>query len=402
MAEFALGLTKTAVEGTVSRVKLAIEEEAKLKVRVQNDLVFITGEFQMMQSFLKVANNERAKNEVVRTWVRQIRELAFDVEDCVELIVSLDVKSGWSWLWRVLPGCMAPPRPLDQAVAEIQRLKARVEDVSHRNTRYNLISDPGSDCNSSTVTIVSSMVPELIPAMANDAASASSSTFQLLQEVWEAAGKMRHDKEDLRKLLANEGSDLEVISLWGSQGPAAADLGTTSILRTAYNDPKICQDFKIRAWVKLMHPFSPDKFLKRLLTQFCASSQRANIQGPEFQAEMRAAVSRNDDLMKAQLMQQVTNEQRYLVIVQELSTVEEWEAIRMYLPDTKNGSRIIVATQQLGLALSCIGDPYQVFELRKFSDGQSLCAFLHKFYHYVRRYANKQAKKVEKSCNFGY
>jgi hypothetical protein len=224
------------------------------------------------------------------------------------------------------------------------------------------------------------MVPELIPAMANDAASASSSTFQLLQEVWEAAGKMRHDKEDLRKLLANEGSDLEVISLWGSQGPAAADLGTTSILRTAYNDPKICQDFKIRAWVKLMHPFSPDKFLIRLLTQFCASSQRANIQGPRFQAQMRAAVSRNDDLMKAQLMQQVTNEQRYLVIVQELSTVEEWEAIRMYLPDTKNGSRIIVATQQLGLALSCIGDPYQVFELRKFSDGQSLCAFLNKVY----------------------
>ncbi|KAM0834630.1 hypothetical protein ACQ4PT_063492 [Festuca glaucescens] len=324
MAEFALGLTKTAVEGTVSRVKLAIDEEAKFKVQVQNDLVFITGEFQMMQSFLKVANKERANNEVVRTWVRQIRDLAFDVEDWVELIVSLDVKSGWSWLWRVLPGCMTPPRPLDQAVAEIQRLKARVED-----------------------------------------------------EVWEAAGKMWHDKEDLRKLLANEGSDLEVISLWGSQGPAA-DLGKTSILRTAYNDPKICEDFKIRAWVKLMHPFSPDKFLKRLLTQFCASSQRANIQGPEFQAEMRAAVSRNDDLMKAQLMQQVPNEQRYLVIVEELSTVEEWEAIRMYLPDSKNGSRIVVATQQLGLALSCIGDPYQVFELRKFSDGQSLCAFLNK------------------------
>jgi hypothetical protein len=271
---------------------------------------------------------------------------------------------------------MAPPRPLDQAVAEIQRLKARVEDVGNRNTRYNLISDSGSDSNSPKV---SSIVPELIPA--NDVDSASLSTFQLLQEVWEAAGKMRRRKEDLRNLLGSQGSDLEVISLWGSQGPAAG-LGTTSILTTAYNNPKICQDFKIRAWVKLMHPFSPDKFLIRLLTQFCASSQRANIQGPEFQAEMRAAVIKNDDLMKAQLMQQVTNKQRYLVIVEELSTstVEEWEAIRMYLPDSKNGSRIVVATQQLGLALSCIGDPYQVFELRKFSDGQSLCAFLNKVY----------------------
>lgn len=52
MAEFALGLTKTAVAGTVSRVKSAIEEEADLRVRVQDDLVFISGEFQMMQAFL--------------------------------------------------------------------------------------------------------------------------------------------------------------------------------------------------------------------------------------------------------------------------------------------------------------------------------------------------------------
>ncbi|KAM0891421.1 hypothetical protein ACQ4PT_026418 [Festuca glaucescens] len=292
MAEFALGLTKTAVEGTVSRVKSAIDEEAKLKVRVQNDLVFITGEFQMMQSFLNVANKERAKNEVVRSWVRQIRNLAFDVEDCVELVVSLDVKSGWSWLWRLLPGCVAPPRPLDQAVTEIQQLKARVEDVSHRNTRYNLISDSGSDSTSSKHALVrniSSMAPELIPA--NDVASASSSTFQILLEVWEAAGKMQRDKGDLRKLLANEGSDLEVISLWGSP---AADLGTTSILRTVYNDPKICEDFKIRAWVKLMHPFSPHKFLKRLLTQLCANSHRANVLGPELRAEMRAAKGYSD------------------------------------------------------------------------------------------------------------
>uniref|UniRef100_A0ACD5WKG8 Uncharacterized protein n=1 Tax=Avena sativa TaxID=4498 RepID=A0ACD5WKG8_AVESA len=47
----------------------------------------------------------------------------------------------------------------------------------------------------------------------------------------------------------------------------------------------------------------------------------------------------------------------------------------MYLPDSKNGSRIVVATRQLALALSCTGEPYQVADLRQFSDGQSLCAF---------------------------
>ena len=44
-----------------------------------------------------------------------------------------------------------------------------------------------------------------------------------------------------------------------------------------------------------------------------------------------------------------------LVIVEQLSTVVEWDAIIMYLPKSNNGSRIIVATQQLGLALSLHG-----------------------------------------------
>jgi hypothetical protein len=65
MADFALGLTKTAVEGTLSRVQLAIDEENKLRVKAKQDLRYITGEFQMMQSFLKVANKEGANNEVV-------------------------------------------------------------------------------------------------------------------------------------------------------------------------------------------------------------------------------------------------------------------------------------------------------------------------------------------------
>uniref|UniRef100_A0ACD5ZZ35 Uncharacterized protein n=1 Tax=Avena sativa TaxID=4498 RepID=A0ACD5ZZ35_AVESA len=79
-------------------------------------------------------------------------------------------------------------------------------------------------------------------------------------------------------------------------------------------------------------------------------------------------------LIKAELMQQLRN-QRYLIILEDLFSVVEWDVIRMYLPDSKNGSRIVVATRQLALALSCTGDPYQVSDLRQFSDGQSLCAF---------------------------
>ena len=64
MADVVLTVAKTLVEGTLSKAQTAIEDEEKLRKRAQRDLVFIAGEFQMMQSFLKTADWEQVKNTV--------------------------------------------------------------------------------------------------------------------------------------------------------------------------------------------------------------------------------------------------------------------------------------------------------------------------------------------------
>ncbi|XP_044318703.1 disease resistance protein RPP13-like [Triticum aestivum] len=349
MADFALGLAKTAVEGTLSRVQSAIDEENTLQAAAQQDLVFITGEFQMMQSFLKVASKERVGNEVVKTWVRQLRDLAFDVEDCVEFVIHLDNDSTWNWVWRMVPSCMAPPRSrdLDDAVTELKQLKARVEEVSQRNTRYNLISDSGSNHVSQP------------PAV--QLATTSPSTMDILMELWEANGKHR-GVCNLQKLITNEGNDLQVISLWGSE---VSDIEVAQIIKKAYCNPEICHIFRSRAWVKLMHPFNADKFRKNLQTQLQASSPSCT------------AVDFNGKISKEDLMKRLTR-QRYLVILEGISSVVEWDIIRTYLPDNKNGSRIVVSTKQLGDAIYFTGGQYRVSVLREFIGGHYLCAFFKK------------------------
>uniref|UniRef100_A0ACD5WLQ2 Uncharacterized protein n=1 Tax=Avena sativa TaxID=4498 RepID=A0ACD5WLQ2_AVESA len=372
MAEFALGLTKTAVAGTVSRVKLAIEEETKLRVRVQDDLVFITGELEMIQSFLNVANAERTNNQVVRTWVRQLRDLAFDVEDSVEFIVHLDKASPLDWVRRLAyslmcMGMAGPPLPLDVAVADVKRLKARVQDVSQRNTRYNLIGDSGSSLRQHHHHDSSSSSNSSAPShdlMLAATAGKSSSALHILREVWEATGKLRSGK-GLRHLITGESENLEVISVWASSPGASAHLGVTHVMKEVYNHREICQEFKIRAWVKPTHPFNTQELLSSLLAQFYATSGQTNA--------LDFRKMKDDDEIIQKLSQQ-----RYLVVVEELSTLVEWDAIRMYLSSGKTHSRIVVVTQQLGLALSCTGEPYQVSELRQFSDGESLFAFFNK------------------------
>ena len=88
MKEIVLRLSNLAAEGTLSKVRSAIKEEAKLKLMVQSDLVFITGELKIMESFHSVADAERIKNNAIKTWLRQFRNLTYDAEDCIEVVVD--------------------------------------------------------------------------------------------------------------------------------------------------------------------------------------------------------------------------------------------------------------------------------------------------------------------------
>ncbi|KAM0856669.1 hypothetical protein ACQ4PT_048973 [Festuca glaucescens] len=352
MADLAVGLAKSVVEGALTKAQSAIEEDSRLRQSAQRDLVFITGEFQMMQSFLKLADDERTRNIVVRTWVRQIRELAYDVEDCIEFVLHLDKKSQW---WRrMLPSFIAAAtQPLDEAIAEIRQLKARVEDVSSRNARYSLISDSGSK---------PAVVQQQPPAAARAAMGAAA--FSMLVEATDIA-KRQHG--DLTQLITKKDDGLQVISVWGTGG----ELGTLSIIRKAYEDPEISQNFSCRAWVKLTHPFNPLAFIRSLMVQFYANSckEQASIISVGVLKMMEAT---QDDLET--FMKQLHGK-KYIIVLEDVSTIVDWDAIRMFIPSSNKGSCIIVSTQQSEIASVCVGHTYQVLELKQFSTEHSVYAF---------------------------
>lgn len=235
MADLAVGISKTTVEALVNKFKSAVKEEADLWQIVQHDLVFIKDEFEMMESFLNTADGQCVKNNVMKTWVRQVGDLSYNLEDCAELVDHLDTKrSWWGFCLRLMPTwCKSgAAQPLDEAVAEIKLLKARVEEVSQRNMRYNLI-----DCSGSKSVVQMQQVT-----------AANATSFDIL----DAANNSRED------------NNLQVISVCGTGG----ELGTVSIIREAYNDSRIKKNFKCRAWVKLMHPFNPQEFIRNMVVQF--------------------------------------------------------------------------------------------------------------------------------------
>ncbi|KAL6654732.1 hypothetical protein ACP70R_008197 [Stipagrostis hirtigluma subsp. patula] len=351
MADLAVGLSRTAVEALVNKFKSAIKEEEEQWQTVQRDMVFIIDEFEMMQSFLSSADGERIKNIVVRTWVRQVRDLSYDVEDCIEFVLHLDTTKR-SWWLRLLPTCgkEGAVLPVDEAVSEIKLLKARVEDVSQRNMRYNLISDSGS---------------RPLVEVQQEAAAKSRSLDILI----DAAKMRRGHLSDLVQLITRDDNNLQVISVCGTGG----DHGKMSIIKNAYDDSIVRENFRCRAWVKLMHPFNPHEFIRGLLAQFYTNSCQEHggaVMGLDVLT--RIEVTQGD--LVSEFVEQVNN-QRYLIILEDLFSVVQWVAIRSYLPDTKNGSRIIVSTNQLEIARLCMEKPYGVLELSQLSADHSVFVF---------------------------
>jgi hypothetical protein len=218
---------------------------------------------------------------------------------------------------------------------------------------------------------------------------------------------------DLGMLITEDTKDLRVISLWETGG----DHGISSIIMGAYAKPNIFQCFESCAWLKLIPPFNPHEFIRSLVHQFYVNSLKkhepeesqrvddvldwdslqcgrdntavwAPLAAGAIGSDPTAACGTAADTgMEGAQRTHLVNEfvrllknTRYLVVIEGLSNMEEWHAIRTYLPDGKNRSRIVVSTPHLEIARLCAGKNHQVLELKKSPDNHSVYAFFHEVY----------------------
>ncbi|KAK1606721.1 hypothetical protein QYE76_030394 [Lolium multiflorum] len=342
-----LSVGKSVLNGALGYAKSTVAEEVALQLGVRRDQAFITDELEMMQGFLMAANDEGDDNKVVTVWVKQVRDVSYEVEDCLlDFAVRLEKQSWWS-----IPRKLLDRRHVAQRMKE---LRVKVEDVNKRNLRYRLVNGPSASSN-----------PTPTSAAAGQSSSASMTMFGI-DEAGRAA-KLNKTNLDLVKLINKKDDDLRVISVWGTCG----DIGQASIIRAAYENTDLKVKFACRAWVRVMHPFNPREFVQSLLKQF------------------HAAVQDLDDLLETEKTGQdlalefkgYVNEKSYLIVLTDLSTVEEWDQIKVCFPNNKKGSRIIVSTMQAEVASLCVGEKSIVSELKQLSAQQTIYAFQDKGSH---------------------
>ncbi|XBI50566.1 hypothetical protein VPH35_113951 [Triticum aestivum] len=320
MEHTGVSIGKSVLNGALRYATSAIADEVALQLGVHRDKVFVTDELEMMQSFLMAAGPQAEHNKVVRTWVKQVRDVAYDVEDGLQDFVVRLQKQKQSW-WRI------PRTLLDRrhVAKQMKDLRAKVEDVSQRNVRYRLIDDGAKLAKASDYSTTAAMfgVDE-----ARHAANQHQSTSRL----------------DLAQLIINNGglgsNQIGVIGVWGTSGT----VGHTSLIWEAYENPNVKLKFECRAWVRLTQVSHPKEFVQSIVKQFRAASVGVV-------------------------------DERYLIVITDLSTIEEWQQIKTCFPENKLGSRIVVSTEQVEVASLCPGQESIVSELKQLSAEQTIYAF---------------------------
>ncbi|XP_044410488.1 disease resistance protein Pik-2 isoform X2 [Triticum aestivum] len=353
MEATAVSVGKAVLDGALGYAKSKAAEEIALQLGVERDVDFIKDELQMMQSFLMTADEEQSQNKVLTTWVKQVGILAYKVEDSL-------MDFGLHSEKKPFLGCI-PRNPMDRRriAKEVKELRAKVEDVSNRNLRYRLIKESSGSK----------------PTAAEEQAKiATEAMFGMNQARLTALDRGKSSEVNLQQLITSNDVDLRVIAVWGCSG----DLGKTSAIQEVYDDPKVLETFGFCAWIRLMHPFNPQEFLRSLVRQFYENSHddagKAE-QETSVGANVLAKMEKMDQSDLVRLFNAQLCSNSYLVVITDLSTIEEWHCIKKYFPDNKRQSRIIVSTQQDEIACLCTEKPYQMSKFRQLSYDQIIYLF---------------------------
>ncbi|VAH99413.1 disease resistance protein RPM1-like isoform X2 [Triticum dicoccoides] len=322
MAETVLSMARSMLGGAISMATSAAAAEMGLLIGVRKDIWFIKDELETMQAFLEVAEKMKKKDVLLKVWAKQVRDLSYNIEDGLgEFMVHVGSQS-LSWQLMKL-------KDRHRIAIQIRDLKTRVEEVSARNTRYNLIKMDASDA----IDEVDSHMEDIRNHSASNVDEAELVGFS-------------KPKGELIELMdvKTKGGAAKVVFVVGMGG-----LGKTTLARKTYESKEdIVNNFSYRAWITVSQTFSKIEMLKDMIMQLFGNEELKKCL-----KELEGKMVQVDDL--ASYLREMLQEKRYLIVLDDLWTIDVWGWIKDIAFPSSNikGSRIIVTTRDIGLAQEC-------------------------------------------------
>lgn len=312
-----LSMARSMVGGALSKAASAAADEMSFLMGVRKDIWFIKDELETMQAFLVAAEAMKEKDLLLKVWAKQVRDVSYNIEDYLgEFMVHVASQSLSRRLMKL--------KDRHRIAMQIRDLKSRVEEVSNRNARYNLI-----DKNQ----VLARAIDERDSCM-EDIRNQSGSNIDEAELVG-----FSKPKEELIKLLDVQARNgpAQVVCVVGMGG-----LGKTTLTRKVYES---MGNFSCCAWVTVSQSFVRMDLLKGMIKQLLGDQA--------LKKQLEANVGQEHSLAK--YLREELLEKRYFVVLDDLWNLDDWKWIKSIAFPSSNtkGSRIVVTTRDVGLAKEC-------------------------------------------------
>ncbi|RWR73997.1 disease resistance protein RPM1-like protein [Cinnamomum micranthum f. kanehirae] len=319
-------MAATAVGFLLQTLGSLVQHEASLLQGFRTNINEIQLELQSMRSFLKDADRrERSDDDDgVRTWVEQVREATYKVEDIIDMYMWQTTKQNTreGLIRRALYNTLLLPKNYcykRQIASELQAIISEIHEISERRQRYGFHEEGQTS------------------KMKND------------NEDWQRSGEYLHfipdeeivgideDKDFLIGELTDERPKRVVVAVVGMGG-----LGKTTLVTKVYDSPQVKNHFECHAWITVSQSYKVDDLMRNMIKELYESNKEAVPDGI-------------DKMVGGHLVQTTIDylqNKRYVIVLDDVWETIDWNHIRVAFPNNRCGSRIMLTTRIRDVALS--------------------------------------------------
>ncbi|XP_057431175.1 disease resistance protein RPM1-like [Lotus japonicus] len=372
-------MAEMAVSFAVDHLLPLLTDEATLLRGLHRGFGDIKDELESIQAFLKDADRRAAADEGsegVKTWVKQVRQVAFQIEDIIDdYLIHLGQQQHQQQEHQ--HGCAAPLHNIaeliitlkrrHQIASEIQEIKSCVREIKDRSDRYGFQRQ------------------QQVSSSRENAKWYDPRTAALYIDEAEVLG-FEVPKDELIGWLLKGRAERAVISVVGMGGQ-----GKTTLAKKDFDNHKVIAHFDCHAWITVSQSYTVEGLLRDMLHKFCGDPPQGILQMDR------------DSLINA--VRDYLQQKRYVVVFDDVWNKHFWDEIQFAVIDNKNGSRIVITTRKMEVIMSCKKSSLvQVHELQPLTQEQSLELFYKKAFRFdfdgcCPEELTEISSKIVKKCN---